>query len=86
MKTSELRENVSPEKTKPLGKVTKGSIVRFPNVTYADAIKDDLFYMVMETKNERTRLVCLSNAEMIERDEDRPVIEHESVLQIKPNV
>lgn len=65
-----------------LKQVENGEIVRFEHVAFEDALKEDLFYYVLSKKDKRVKLVCLANAEQIERDEDWRVFKHESKLRI----
>jgi hypothetical protein len=86
MKTVKLIEE-SKEKVSILKNVEPGKIVRFTHDSYEDAIKNDLFYcVVLNSREGRVKLFCIQNAELIERDDDWRVIEHESKLYIKPNI
>jgi hypothetical protein len=86
MKTAILEEN-KKEKVSLLKNVQPGKIVRFEHISFEDALKDDLFYCVTkESKDNRIKLFCLNNGELIERDDVWRVIEHESKLYVKPNI
>jgi len=86
MKTVKFEES-KKEKVSILRNVEAGKIVRFEHVSYEEAIKDDLFYCIVgNPKDNRVKLFCIGNSELIERDSDWRVIEHESKLYVKPNI
>ena len=86
MQTEKLIEQKQDEKLAILKNVKQGTTIRFQHDTFEDAMSENLFYIVCQNTNKRVKLVCLANAEIIERDEDWRVIEHESKLMVKPNV
>lgn len=86
MKTERMAEGKQEEKLSILKNVKQGTTIRFQHDTFETAMEENLFYLVCQNKDKRVSLVCLANAEIIVRDEDWRVIEHESKLLVKPNL
>lgn len=63
----------------------EGNVIRFANDSFDEAMTEKLFYVVCKNKDKRVKLFNLSNAEIIERDEDWKVIEHRAKLSIEEN-
>lgn len=85
MQTERLITEKQDEKLSILKNVKQGTTIRFQHDKFEDAMSENLFYIVCQNTNKRVKLVCLANAEIIERDEEWRVIEHESKLLVKPN-
>lgn len=86
MKTEIMAEGKQQEKLTVLKNVVPGTTIRFQHDTFEHAMTENLFYIVCQNKDRRVKLVCMANAEIIERDEDWRVVEHESKLFVKPNL
>ena len=65
-----------------LKNVEAGKVIRFANVSFEDALKEDLFYFVMSSKDKRVKLINLANAEQIERDDVWEVHVHSAQISI----
>ena len=86
MQVVKFIEENKVEKTVVLKNVKQGEIIRFPSVSFEEALNENLFYYVLSNKDKRVKLLCLSNAELIERDEDWHVVEHKSKLIVSPAI
>lgn len=86
MKTEIMMESKQEEKLTILKNVKQGTTIRFQHDTFETAMNENLFYIVCQNKDKKVTLVCLANAEIIVRDEDWRVIEHESKLLVKSNL
>jgi hypothetical protein len=82
MKIVEFKKEKETTKPVILKTVENGEIIRFNHNTYEEALKEDLFYYVLSKKDKRVRLICLANAEEIERDEDWRVYKHDATISI----
>lgn len=80
----EINETKKDKEPVLLKNVGNGEIVRFHYNSFEEAIKEDLFYYVLSNKDKRVRLICLANAEEIERDEDWRVFKHEGKMLVSP--
>lgn len=86
MKTEKLIEQKQDERLSILKTVNQGTTIRFPHDSFESAMDENLFYIVCQNTNKRVKLVCMANAEIIERDEEWRVVQHESKLLVKPSV
>lgn len=84
MKAIEVENCPRIEIVVTLKQVLPGKVVRFAHISYNEAIKEDLFYMVVGTAvDKRVTLACTGNGELIKRDEEWPVVEHKVELLIQ---
>ena len=86
MNTEKMTEGKQEEKLTILKNVKQGTTIRFQHDTFETALTENLFYIVCQNKDKKVSLVCLANAEIIVRDEDWRVIEHESKLLVRENI
>jgi len=82
MEVVQVKPEEKKEKPSILKNVEKGKVIRFANVSFEEALKEDLFYFVLSSKDKRVKLVNLSNAEQIERDDVWEVYVHASKMSI----
>jgi len=81
MKTIQKVEE-QKEKTILLKQCKAGDTIRFPKHTFEEALKENLFYYVLEHKDRLTTLVCLETATMEKRDGTHDVVVHDAELLI----
>lgn len=76
--------NKTAEPTVLLKNVMPGNCIRFAHDSFEDALRDDLFWMRVDTPElkDRARLVNLANGKQLERDGDHRVVVHNSVLHV----
>lgn len=84
MKVEQFKELEKGKEPVQLKSIENGSVVRFHNHDFEEALKEDLFYYVIskKEKDKRVKLVCLANAEQIERDDVWLVHKHEAKMLI----
>ena len=82
MKVTQNKPKEKAEKTTILKNVEKGSMIRFANISFEDALKEDLFYFVLSAKDKRVKLLNLANVEEIERDETWEVCVHSAEMSV----
>jgi len=77
----------SSEKVVPLSDVAAGKVIRYARVSFADAMKENAFYMVVEdpsgaNKEARVSLQPVDGKVRLSRDGDHQVVVHEVELSI----
>jgi hypothetical protein len=82
MKVTQQKPEEKTVKATLLKNAKVGEIIRFANVSFEDALKEDLFYFVMSSKDKRVKLLNLANAEQIERDDVWEVHVHSANISI----
>lgn len=78
-------ETAVVEKTIQLKDTTVEGVIRFAEMSFADALIADALYMRVdapEVKEGRVRLINVHDGKQIERDADRRVVQHKAVLTI----
>ncbi len=79
------------EKAVKLNSLQHGSVFRFPDVTFEEAlaVEDASFYMVINKPTaspDRIAVISLDGKTLLERDGDRQVFQHQATVSISPNV
>jgi len=83
MEVGELFESPVSETGVALSKLNPGDVCRFHHVSFEDAIKEDLFYMLTDVvEDDRQELVNVANGVRIRRDTSHRVIKHHTRIGI----
>lgn len=79
-----IKANITQEEpTQALGGVIIGQVFRFAFLSFTDALKEDAFYMVIQTPEKKgVSIVNLKDGGILIRDPDHRVIVHQTTISV----
>jgi hypothetical protein len=80
----EIRDfEINKDNTVQLGSLKGGDVFRFAHLSYADAIKEDAFYTVLDAPEKQGVLIANpKDGKCLLRDKEHRVVRHNAVLNV----